>query len=234
MNKNNKTMSLWALSALLIGILSGYYIGRANNTPIPIIDKNAKNVILTKDSIKLKNDIERVFTERVIWTRQHIFSTIEGNTEAQEASVKLLSNGEEIGDIFGKYYGDETKEKITKLFKEHTLTNNDIAKAYKIGDKIKINSAKERAKNNAADIADYLNEINSENWKKDEIEEMFINYLNLTNEQINMIIKRYWASDIKTFDKMLEEGIKISESVSNGIIIQFKDKFSPENEKNKK
>lgn len=226
---NNKTMSLWALSALLIGILSGYYIGKTNNTPVPAVGKNAENAILTEDSVKLKNDVERTFTERIIWTRQHIFSIIEGNTEAQEASVKLLSNSEEIGNMFGKYYGDETKEKITKLFKEQALTNNDLAQAYKIGDMARVNSAKKRLKNNASDIADYLNKINPENWKKAKIEEMLTNHLNLVDEQINTIIKRYWASDIKTFDKMFEENIKISESISNGIIKQFENKFSGEN-----
>src|SRR5688572_30730567 len=81
-------------------------------------------------AVSLKQDMRKLWTDHVVWTREYIVAAVVGQPDAQAAANRLMKNQEDIGNAIGKIYGAPAGQQLTTLvdmMKGHlTTTTNEV------------------------------------------------------------------------------------------------------------
>lgn len=77
---------------------------------------------------------------------------------------------------------------------------------------------------NADDIATFLSRANP-NWQKNELKTLLDIHLKMLTDNVVARLKKDWKGDVVTFDKGEAHIIKLADTLSDGIIKQFPQKF---------
>ena len=176
-------------------------------------------------AITLKQDMRKLWTDHVVWTRTYVISAVADMPDAKAAADRLLKNQEDIGHAVATYYGAAAGQQLTTLLKDHITIAVDVVKAAKAGDKAALGKADARWQDNAVQIADFLSAANP-NWPRATLVSMMKMHLSTTTEEVTARLKKDWAADTRAFDAVYDHILKMSDALSDGIIKQFPEKFS--------
>src|SRR5262245_41987370 len=135
------------------------------------------------DAASLRQDMRKLWTDHVVWTRDYIIAAVANQPDQQAAADRLLKNQEDIGNAVAALYGKDAGEKLTGLLKEHILIAVDVINAAKAGDKGTLQSADQKWQANAEQIADFLSQANP-NWPKATLSEMMKMHLSTTTDEV--------------------------------------------------
>jgi hypothetical protein len=184
-----------------------------------------------KDSAKhsaaaaeLKQDMRKLWTDHVVWTRDYIIAATADAPDAQAAAARLMKNQEEIGKAVAKFYGASAGQQLTTLLKEHISTAVDVVKAAKSGDKAALQQANSKWEQNAVAIADFLSKANP-NWPRDTLVDMMKQHLSTTTNEVVARLNKNWDDDVRAFDAVYDHILHMSDALAEGIVTQFPDKF---------
>ena len=119
----------------------------------------------TSGPAALRQDLRKLWTDHVIWTRDYIVAAVGDQPDAQAAAGRLMKNQEDIGAAVAGYYGKAAGDKLTALLKEHIAIAVDIIKFAKAGDSASQQQASAKWQRNGEDIADFLSKANP-NWPR--------------------------------------------------------------------
>ena len=172
----------------------------------------------------LKQDMRKLWTDHVVWTRDYIIAAVGDQPDATAAANRLMKNQEDIGKAVAKYYGDSAGQQLTTLLKEHISIAVDLIKAAKAGDKAAQQQADSRWQQNAVQIADFLSKANP-NWPRATLVDLMKGHLSTTTDEVVARLKKDWDGDVKAFDAVYEHILKMSDALADGIVKQFPDKF---------
>ena len=172
----------------------------------------------------LKQDMRKLWTDHVVWTRDYIVAALGDHPGAQASANRLLRNQEEIGNAVAKFYGDAAGKQLTTLLKEHITIAVDVVKAAKAGDKAGLQKADGRWQQNGEQIADFLSKANP-HWPRATLAEMMKMHLSTTTNEVVARLNKDWEGDIRAYDVVYDHIIKMADALSDGIVKQFPDKF---------
>jgi hypothetical protein len=172
----------------------------------------------------LKQDMRKLWTDHVAWTRNYVIAAVAGAPDAAEAAKRLMNNQEAIGKAVAKYYGDPAGDQLTALLKEHISIAVDVVKAAKLKDKAAFKRADEKWHANADRIADFLSAANP-HWPKATLTSLMKEHLSTTTDEVSARIKKDWSADVKAYDSIYEHILKLSDALADGIVKQFPAKF---------
>ncbi len=172
----------------------------------------------------LKQNMRKLWTDHVVWTRDYIIAATESQPDAPAALNRLMKNQEDIGNAVAKYYGDAAGRQLTTLLKDHIAIAGDIVKAAMAGDKAGQKAADDRSHQNATQIADFLSKANP-NWPRATLVELMNTHLATTTTELVARLNKDWAGDVKAFDAVYDHILHMSDALSDGIVKQFPDKF---------
>lgn len=175
-------------------------------------------------SASLKQDMRKLWTDHVVWTRDYIIAAVGDQPDAQAAANRLMRNQEDIGDAMAKYYGAPAGQQLTTLLKEHITIAVDIIKAAKAGDKSGQQQANTRWQQNATQIADFLSKANP-NWPRATLVDLMQKHLSTTTDEVVARLNKNWDADVRAFDAVYDHVLMMADALSDGIIKQFPDKF---------
>jgi hypothetical protein len=173
----------------------------------------------------LRQDMRKLWTDHVVWTRDYIVAALSDAPEAQAAANRLMKNQEDIGGAVGKIYGDPAGRQLTTLLKDHIGIAVDIVKAAKAGDTPGQQKADARWQQNAVDIADFLSKANP-NWPRATLVDMMKMHLSTTAAELTARLNKQWDEDVRAFDALYDHILKMADALSDGIIKQFPSKFA--------
>jgi hypothetical protein len=173
---------------------------------------------------KLHQDMRKLWTDHVVWTRDYIVAAVGDQPDAQAAAARLLKNQEDIGLAIAGYYGKAAGDALTTLLKEHITIAVDLIKAATGGDKAVQQQADAKWKKNAADIADFLSKANP-NWPRATLVDMMNKHLSTTTDEVVARLTKNWDADVTAFDAVYNHILMMSDALSDGIIKQFPAKF---------
>ena len=173
----------------------------------------------------LHQDMRKLWTDHVVWTRDYIVAAVGDQPDAQAAAARLLKNQEDIGSAIAGIYGKAAGDALTTLLKEHITIAVDLIKAAKAGDKAAQGQADAKWKKNATDIADFLSKANP-NWPRATLVEMMNKHLSTTTDEVVARLTKNWDADVKAFDAVYSHILMMSDALSDGIVKQFPAKFS--------
>jgi hypothetical protein len=172
----------------------------------------------------LKQDMRKLWTDHVVWTRDYIVAAIGDQADAQAAANRLMRNQEDIGKAVAKFYGDGAGQQLTTLLKEHISIAVDLIKAAKAGDKATQQQADTRWQQNAVQIAEFLSKANP-NWPRATLVDLMKMHLSTTTNEVVARLNKNWDADVRAFDAVYDHILKMSDALSDGIVKQFPEKF---------
>ena len=207
-----------ALAVVLATLLGGVVqTSTAQTTLKPVAEK-------TGSAEALRRDMRKLWSDHVFWTRDYIVAAVAAQPDEGAASARLLKNQENIGSAVAVYYGKEAGEKLTGLLKEHILAAVDLTKAAIAHDQARFQQADQKAAKNGDDIAEFLSKANP-HWPKPVLVDMMKMHLTTTKNEVSARVNKNWDEDVKAFDAVYDHILKMSDTLADGIVKQFPEKF---------
>src|SRR5687767_2343510 len=176
-------------------------------------------------AVSLKQDMRKLWTEHVVWTRDYIIAAVGNQPDAQAAANRLMKNQEDIGAAVGKIYGATAGQQLTTLLKEHISIAVDLIKAAKAGDKAGQQAADAKWQQNGVAIADFLSKANP-NWPRATLVDLMKGHLTTTTNEVVARLNKNWEEDVKAFDAVYRHILMMSDALADGIVKQFPEKFA--------
>ena len=179
----------------------------------------------SKDAIKFRNKMRKLWEDHIVWTRQFIVSSIAELPDAETAAGRLLANQDDIGDAIKPYYGEEAGEALSGLLRDHILIAADLLGAAKSGDSEAVEDASARWDANGQEIADFLYAANPTNWPRGEMRSMMAGHLEWTLSEAVARLNEDWDADVAAYDHIHRDILHMADMLSGGIIAQFPGRF---------
>ena len=173
----------------------------------------------------LQDAMRKLWEDHITWTRIFIISAAGDLPDKTAATDRLLQNQVDIGNAIKPYYGDAAGNKLTALLKEHITTAAEVVAAAKANDQAKLADANKRWFANADQIADFLSAANPKNWPQAEMRSMMRDHLDLTTKEAVARLHGDWAGDVKAYDDVHNQILRMADGLTMGIVKQFPDKF---------
>jgi hypothetical protein len=168
----------------------------------------------------LRPDMRRLWSDHVIWTRNYIVAAVGDQPDQQAAADRLMKNQDDIGSAVADYYGPSAGVKLAALLKEHISIAVDLIKAAKAGDKTGQQRADTAWHRNAEEIADFLSRANPY-WPRATLIEMMNTHLSTTTDEVVARLTKNWDQDVRAFDAVYQQILRMADALSDGIIQQF-------------
>jgi len=179
----------------------------------------------SREAIRLRNQMRKLWEDHIVWTRQFIVSSIADLPDADTAAARLLANQDQIGDAIKPFYGDDAGEQLSSLLREHILIAADLLSAAKSGDSQGVEDASERWSANANEIADFLYAANPKSWPDDEMRSMMAGHLEWTLNEASARLNEDWDADVAAYDHVHRDILHMADMLSRGIVAQFPGRF---------
>lgn len=159
-----------------------------------------------------------------MWTRMLLISIAENLKDLEATQARLLRNPKDIADVFRRYYGNATANRIQQLLTEHLAIGKDLIVALK--NKNQEEAAKLNTKwyQNADEMAEVFSNINPF-YPIEEIRKMLYEHLRLTANEVNNRLQGNYVEDINSYDMVQREILKMSQFFVKGIVKQFPNIF---------
>jgi len=222
----NRTFRTAFFSLLAGGALM---FASCNNTPktetsTDQTTSTTQKTVSNNAACDLKTAMRKLWEEHITWTRNVIICLVDNAPGADQAVARLMQNQVDIGNAVKPYYGDDAGNKLTALLHDHIAISADVVKAAKANDKKALDDANKKWYDNADSISSFLSKANP-NWKLDDMKMMMHDHLKLTTDEAVARIKKDYDADVKAFDAVHNEILKMSDGLTDGIVKQFPDKF---------
>src|SRR5829696_4051696 len=205
----NKAAVIALVAFAMVGTVAAWSI-RPVNEP----------VAMTPTATSLREDMRKLWSDHVVWTRQYIVAAVAGDSSAPVALTRLMQNQEDLGNAVKPFYGVPAGTKLTALLKQHISIAGELVAAAKAAEAAKQADADRRWHSNAADIASFLASANP-NWSRDALLGMLNQHLALTTREANARLQHNWTDDQTTFDEIYSQAMDMADALSDGIRKQF-------------
>jgi hypothetical protein len=192
-------------------------------TPEKALAQNQK-LYPVVSAITFKTNMRKLWEEHIFWTRNVIFCLVDDLPGNVQAVKRQLQNQIDLGNAIKPYYGDAAGDRLTELLYIHVNTTTEIIKAAKTRDTAIINDVNKKWFTNADEMVKFLHKLNQD-WTVGDLKSMLNEQMKLTADEAGERLKKNYDADVIAFDKVHEGVLKMSDSLSDGIILQFPNKF---------
>lgn len=179
---------------------------------------------MNETTLSLKTNMRKLWADHAIWTRQYAVSALDNAPDMVAAKERLLKTPDNIGNSFVPYYGEGTGRKLAELLRKHVLLGVDLIEFAKAGDQKNFETQDSKWTVNADEIAGFLSQTNP-HWTKDDMFDLLHQHLTLTKKQVEARLDKRWNDDVTAFDDVFTEINTVADTISQGIMKHFPDKF---------
>lgn len=176
-------------------------------------------------TVKLKEDMRRLWIDHVVWTRSYIVSALAGLEDQSVVLERLLRNQQDIGNAIKPYYGEAAGDKLAALLRDHITIAGKLVGALKSGNQADAEKFNKEWYKNADDIAAFLSSANP-NWTENQLKELLYMHLQLLASDVSARLQKDWRASVAALDKGMDHIIMMADVLSEGIIKQFPQRFN--------
>lgn len=177
-----------------------------------------------KATCDLRMAERRLWIDHVLWTRSFIVSDLASLEDKGDVLERLLKNQDDIGNSIKPYYGEDARNKLAKLLREHIELASQVVDSAKRGNKADLEKYNKLWYNNANQIAVFLSSSNP-NYSNETLKDMLHKHLDFVKAQAVARLNNNWKSDINAFYKGEDHMIMFADTIVDSIIKQFPQKF---------
>jgi len=225
--KHYHSVKLSLLFAILLLTGACNNNGESKSSTYDSTNANSKmtaNNVSSEKKDELRTAMRKLWEDHVTWTRNVIFCIMDGLPGTDQAVARLLKNQDDIGNAVKTYYGDDAGKKLSELLRVHITTAADLLKAAKSDNNAAFDDANKKWTANADEISDFLSKANP-NWALEDMKMMMHDHLKLTTNEAVARKKKDYDADVKAYEQVHDEILKMSDMLTDGIVKQFPDKF---------
>ncbi|MBQ9266986.1 MAG: acetylglutamate kinase [Clostridia bacterium] len=182
------------------------------------------NQCISRNQVQLLEQMNLVWEQHIMWMRMLLISIAEDLKDLDATQARLLRNPGDIANVFMPYYGDAVAGEIERLLTEHLVIGKDLIVALKNGRQQEAMLLNRRWYQNADDMAIAFSNINPY-YHREEIRKMLYDHLRLTTNEVSARLKGNYEEDIRAYDMVQQEILKMSQFFVNGIVKQFPQRF---------
>lgn len=190
----------------------------------PHSNNNPYDYWISINEVNLLSDMNLVWIEHILWTRLLLISIAESLNDLEATKARLLQNPKDVANVFKKYYGSTVADTIEKLLTEHLVIGANLITALKNRNEKLADELNKSWYKNADDMADAFSSINPF-YGKEDVRNMLYEHLRLTTDEVSARLKKDYAADIKAYDLVQKEILKMSKFFVDGIVKQFPNLF---------
>lgn len=172
------------------------------------------------NQVALSNAIRRLWVDNNQWTRALIQSVLYEQGNQDELLDRIRENADDFSTLFGQFYGEDAGRQVEKYINNDLDGTLRLITAYKADDAQAIRSAREYLYANMSDFSRYLARINRY-LDMATLEVMLYELINLAEYEIILIRDREFAKSIDQHDELMNQGYKLADELSYGILKQF-------------
>jgi hypothetical protein len=184
----------------------------------------AAAVNCSKSAIELRLAMRKLWEDHITYTRNYIISALADLKDVDAVAQRLLKNQDDIGNAVKPYYQEAGGNKLAALLRDHIMIATEVVKAAKSGNTAELDKAQKKWSANGVDIAVFLSGANP-NWPKQTLVDMLQKHLDLTTGEVVGRLKGDWTADIQSYDAGHVHVLMFSDTLTDGIVKQFPDKF---------
>ncbi|WP_057914965.1 hypothetical protein [Peribacillus muralis] len=208
---------------LLMGVIFLYSLNMVSVTTSANVKPQVQRI--SQAEVQFENEFRRLWIDHVLWTSNYITSaTTAGAEDQKEVLARLLKNQEDIGNAIKPVYGAEAGNKLTDLLKEHIVLAGKIVDAAKSKNENLVKQLNKEWYRNADDIAAFLSGANP-NLKNEDLKNLLYMHLKLVSNDLSASLAKNWNVKIVSIDEGVTHIILMADTISQGVIKQFPDKF---------
>lgn len=212
---------LW-LTVFTLGLV--FSLGQAAVPVQALAAAKKESACISPQVVQLRSEMQQVWIDHTIWTHNYIVSALYNNPDQKDVLERLLRNQDDIGNVFGRYYGGANGSKLAGLLKEHIQIAGQIVAAAQKGNAGEVQKLQADWHRNADEIARFLGGLNP-NWPVKQVQDMLYEHLQLVTDIALDILKGDYAASIAATDKNEVHMIHFADLLTEGIVKQFPDKF---------
>ncbi len=153
-----------------------------------------------------------------------LISIAENLQDLNATESRLLRNPRDIANVFRMYYGDNVANRIQRLLTEHLAIGKDLIVALKNNNQEEATRLNRMWYRNADEMSEFFSSINPY-YTKEEMRDMFYKHLELTSTEVKFRLSKNYTEDIRAYDMVQQEILKMSQFFVNGIVKQFPNRF---------
>lgn len=174
----------------------------------------------SSNEVNLMNQLRKLWIDHVLWTRSFIISRVEGLSDLEKVTNRLLRNPQDFADLFGVFYGVEIGNELKDLLTEHLLIAADLVNAAIQGNTEKVNNERALWYNNADEIANFLSTINPY-WNISIWQQHLYDHLSLTENEAVQRISGNYEEDIMLYDRIEDQALSMADYMFEGLLKQM-------------
>jgi hypothetical protein len=175
---------------------------------------------------KLKHTFNQALLEQAAFNHLYNVALVNDGPESELTVLKqrLSKNQDDIGHALATYYKRENGNRLADLLKRHVTLSAEAAQALVDNNPTAINDITKRWHEHAGDIALFLSTLNK-HWNHSVLLDKLNRYIDLATQDVKTLLERNWNKNVAVFDQALQENLKVSNYITDGIINQFHKKF---------
>ena len=189
------------------------------------VRKDAVKDKITEKEQELNQYLRKLWAEHAFWMRQYVISYLNGSSDVNDTTRRLLKNQEQIGRAIGLWYGEKNGKKIGELMTTQLVAFGDMLNAMRTRDKNASVVAEKKWHGATEALVDFLVELNAK-WGRVELGQHFKHYNEMiTNMSIHRFRKKH-NDEIGSFDKAYTHAMNdIADVLTKGIVKQHPEQF---------
>lgn len=176
-------------------------------------------------SVELREALRDLWVGHVFWVRNVALATRMGDAgAAMVAEENVVKNARAIADAIIPVYGKPAADKLFGLLAGHYGVVKEYMTAAYAADKAGKDTAVEKIKANATEIAGFLSSANPY-LPKDTLVSLLFAHGGHHMAQIDAFAAKDYAAEAQVWSAMNEHMLMIADALGNGIVKQFPAKF---------
>jgi len=215
--------ALAAVLALSTGALTA--CGSNDNDTGSNGSTSAVSSVSSTQVVALHSALDRLWADHMQYTYGTVNAFFHNQKELKPSLDRLLQNQKELGAAIVPFYGQAAGDKLAGLLTTHIQEAVPVLTAAKGGDNAALKKALNAWYANAKDIADLLSSANPKNWPTSATEPMMKMHIDQTTTYAVDLLKGDYAKSIKDYDLAFAHMMDMANTLANGIVAQFPEKF---------
>ena len=168
--------------------------------------------------------MRKLWEEHITWTRLVIVDIANALPSEGADTQRLLKNATDLADAMKGYYPSDASDSVGSLIKDHLTIAATLVHAAKSGDTAAASTAETQWYANADALAAALSGANPA-WPQADVKAMLYDHLKLTKQEAVAAITQDSAGSIAAYDQIHVQALMMADTLTDGIIKQFPEKF---------
>lgn len=185
---------------------------------------------ITEKEQELNQYLRKLWAEHAFWMRQYVISYVNGASDVNETTRRLLKNQEQVGRALGLWYGENNGKKIGDLMTSQLVAFGDMLNGMRTKDKNASIIAEKKWNDATEQLVDFLVGLNPK-WGRVELSQHFKRYNEMITNMVIHRVRKKHNDEIGSFDKAYHHSMNdIADVITKGIVKQHPEQFDKTNE----